>query len=707
MKKIIINSLMIIIVLTTLSVFVSAESWWNNDWDYRNEITISANKISEDLVDFPVLVYLESGLNADFDNIEIDGKDLRFVSNGTTLDYEIEKINSNQSWVWVKLPYISSLEDTIFYVYYGNPNSTDGQNVNGVWNNDFLTVQHLEEDPSSTILDSTSNGYIGNPYGMDSSNQVNSILGNGIIFDGSSEAIDFPGPIDPDDYNEGFSVSMWVNPSVSNKQQELIGWMEDVGVWGGSRLGLQNDGRIYYRFATGSSAHAHNDLGSYFPNQWLNVVITHNTSVDRMYLNGVLIHEAVSGNKALDKPYFSIGSNTVHTAQYILNGKLDELRILSKDLTSGEVSASYNSDMKTLLDFGPITQELPDLAITGIVYEPTNPQANDIVQVNVTVANLGTLPISSFDWVYNFNYGNELSNSVLNSGEEVMITVEHNYSYGGNYTFYFEVDPANNITEVNELNNVLFENIFVDGTVDLIPSIVSLERNIGVSNGTNSSNGTDPRNVIFTVMINNTGNMHVNGVSYNMDFGDGTGYGALISENIDAEDFILMNVSHSYSDFGTYEVTFEIDNLSLINETNETNNIGVYTAYVERLFVEGALIVGNTVKIHLFDWNNPFRQYALLASRSNSPGTNLSDGRVIPLNRDPLFYKMQYNSTNLGFVNANSTLDGNGEAIVTWNIPNETSYEGKNFYAAFVTYNGSMSKPGAIYSISSAIPMGL
>ena len=703
MKKIIINSLMIIIILTTLSAFASAESWWNNDWDYRNEITISANKISEDLTDFPVLVYLESGMNADFNNIETDGKDLRFVFNGTTLDYEIEKINSNQSWIWVKLPYVSSLEDTIFHVYYGNPNSTDGQNVHGVWNDDFLTVQHLEEDPSSTILDSTSNGYIGNPYGMDYSNQVSSIIGNGISFDGNSESIDFPGPIDPDNYNEGFSVSMWFNPSVSNKPQELIDWMEDGG-WGGSRIGLQNDGRLFYRFATGSSAQAHHDLGSYFPNQWLNVVITHNTSVDRMYLDGVLIHEAASGTKALDKPYFSIGSNTIHTAQYMLNGKIDELRILSKDLTPGEVSTYYNSDMKTLLDFGPATQELPDLAITDVVYWPTNPQANELIQLNVTISNLGFTPVNSFDWVYNFDYGNNLASSVLNSGDEVVVTLEHNYSYGGDYTFYFEVDPLDNLTEISEANNIHLENIFVNGTVDLVPSIVSLNRNIGTTNGSNS---TDPREVIFTVRVDNTGNMYIEGVSYNMDFGDNTGYGTLISERINAENFILINISHAYSDFGTYDVKFEIDNLSLIEETNESNNIAEKTSYVERLFVEGALIIGNTVKIHLFDWNNPFRQYALLASMNNNHGINMSDGRVIPLNRDPLFNKMQHNSTDLGFVNANSTLDSNGEAIVTWNIPNETRYEGKNFYAAFVTYNGSMSKPGAIYSISSAIPMGL
>ncbi len=695
MKKIIINSLIIIVILTTLSVFVSAESWWNNDWDYRNEITISANKISEDLVDFPVLVYLESGLNADFDNIEIDGKDLRFVFNGTILDYEIEKINSNQSWVWVKIPYVSSLEDTIFYIYYGNPNATEGQNIQGVWNSDFLTVQHLEEDPSSTILDSTSNGYIGNPYGMDFSNQVESILGNGISFDGSSEAIDFPGPIDPDDYNEGFSVSMWVNPTVSNKQHSLINWMDD-GLWGGTSIDLQNGGRLSYRFATGSVANYHEGIGSYFPNQWLNVVITHNASIDRMYLNGILVHEAPSGTKALDKSYFSIGSNTIHTALYMLNGKLDELRILSKDLTYGEVSASYNSDVKTLLDFGPATQELPDLAITGIVYEPTDPQANDLVQLNVTISNLGFTPVNTFDWTYNFDYGSQLTNSVLNSGDEVVVTLEHNYSYGGNYTFYFEVDPLDNITEISEENNIHFENIFVNGTVDLVPSKISLERN-----------KVDPRNVTFTVMINNTGNMYIEGVSYNMDFGDSTGYGALVSERIGAEDFILINVSHSYSDFGTYEVEFEIDNLSLIIETNESNNVIEDTSYVERLFVDGLTVIGNTVEFYLYDWENSLRDYALLASSETSPGTNISGGRTIPLNNDDIFRKMRHNSSRFGFVNANATLDVDGEAVVTWNIPFRGGYVGETVYFAFVTYNGTLLEPDRIYSVSNAIPVSL
>ena len=70
LKKSIINTLLFLVILTMLSVFVSAEGWWNNDWSYRNELIINADKIDADIVDFPVLVYL-SDANVDFNNINI------------------------------------------------------------------------------------------------------------------------------------------------------------------------------------------------------------------------------------------------------------------------------------------------------------------------------------------------------------------------------------------------------------------------------------------------------------------------------------------------------------------------------------------------------------------------------------------------------------------------------------------------------------
>ena len=678
-----------------LSVSVSAEDWWDSDWKYRNEITIAADKVDGDLVDFPVLVYLEDGVNVDFNNINIDGSDLRFISNGTLLDYEIEKIETNSSWVWVRLPYVNSTEDTVFYIYYGNWNVSDAQNPTGVWNSDFLTVQHLEEDPSSSIIDSTINGHVGTTYGgMTIANQVEGVIGDGIQFDGADDAVHFSNSIDPDGYNDGFSVSFWVKQDNFNIAATAIMWEQEIA-YGSTLLVFGTGGVVNYALGTGSSTNYYNSVSNFNLGRWYNYVIVHNATIDRLYINGVQVHEAPSGTLAQAKSSFRIARHISYN-DYFLDGTMDELRVISDDLTQAEVSAYYNSSMDNLLDFGSTVEELTDLAIKEVVYEPVYPYVNDVVQVNVTVVNLGFVPVSSFDWIYDFDYGGESSSSVLNNGDEWIITLEHNYTFGGEYTFYFEVDPLNNISEYNETNNIIMEDIFVNGTVDLVPSFVSLERD-----------KEDPRNVTFTVRVNNTGNMYIEGVSYNMDFGDSTGYGALISERIGAEDFILINVSHSYSDFGTYEVEFEIDNLSLIIETNESNNVVEDTSYVERLFVEGLTVIGNTVEFYLYDWENSLRDYALLASSETSPGTNISGGRTIPLNNDDIFRKMRHNSSRFGFVNANATLDVDGEAVVTWNIPFRGGYVGETVYFAFVTYNGTLLEPDRIYSVSNAIPVSL
>lgn len=86
----------------------------------------------------------------------------------------------------------------------------------------------------------------------------------------------------------------------------------------------------------------------------------------------------------------------------------------------------------------------------------------------------------------------------------------------------------------------------------------------------------------------------------------------------------------------------------------------------------------------------------------NGTGYNLSDGRVIPLNssvHSGLFESI-YNPRSVGLNNSQGTLDNNGQATVTWDIPNipalvETLV---TFTYVVVDYNKPM--PEAILNIS-------
>ncbi len=116
---------------------------------------------------------------------------------------EIEKWDdaSEQAWLWVKVPSISSTANTDLYLYYdssqpdntayvGDKGSTAAQNV---WNTNFKGVWHLDEDPSGTspqMRDSTSNNHNGTSNGnMTSGDQVAGKIDGSLDFDGTDDYI--------------------------------------------------------------------------------------------------------------------------------------------------------------------------------------------------------------------------------------------------------------------------------------------------------------------------------------------------------------------------------------------------------------------------------------------------------------------------------------------------------------------------------------
>jgi hypothetical protein len=101
--------------------------------------------------------------------------------------------------LWVKVPRVLSNQPTDLFLYYdkeqedntyyiGDTSSTPAQNV---WDDNFVAVYHMAQDPSGTapqILNSAGIINYGTSYGsMTSDDLVNGLVGNGIKFDGSDD----------------------------------------------------------------------------------------------------------------------------------------------------------------------------------------------------------------------------------------------------------------------------------------------------------------------------------------------------------------------------------------------------------------------------------------------------------------------------------------------------------------------------------------
>ena len=98
-----------------------------SSWKFQKDIIIR-DVSGKNFSDVQVLVELSS-LNFDFENANIDGSDLRFVSDGVQLPYWIESWDSSNeiSNVWVKVPFIPANNHVMIKLYYGNTEAVSAE----------------------------------------------------------------------------------------------------------------------------------------------------------------------------------------------------------------------------------------------------------------------------------------------------------------------------------------------------------------------------------------------------------------------------------------------------------------------------------------------------------------------------------------------------------------------------------------------------
>jgi hypothetical protein len=163
MKKII-----CVFMLSLLAVNLMAADGWYKGWGYRQKLTINYNYVSNNLVDFPILI-TETNIAAGlFTNALANGDDILFTAtDGTTkLSHEIESYDAvNETMAtWIKIPALSATTNTDVYVYYDNYAAANQEDVTNVWANGYVGVWHLNEQ-SGTNFDSTVSGNAAVPSG--------------------------------------------------------------------------------------------------------------------------------------------------------------------------------------------------------------------------------------------------------------------------------------------------------------------------------------------------------------------------------------------------------------------------------------------------------------------------------------------------------------------------------------------------------------
>ncbi len=347
---------------------------WLSGWEKRVKITIDHNDVDSALSDFPVLVYLSnssSGRNNDdvsfvFDEVGSNRKKIAVTKNDSTTQcyVEIEKWDdaSEQAWLWVKVPSIINTSDTDLYLYYDNDHAdnTDyvddtstGNSVN-VWDSYFKMVQHMQDNTTSSTVDSTSNDNDGVKKGagqpalttsgkMDGAQNFPSgdVAGGDYIDCGNDLSLQITGYL---------TMGAWVKIAGSDGEYLGIAGKLDSTDMEGYALVRHSDNRFRFWVGDGTMASADSDT-SYTDSDWHYVVGVANNGENYLYVDGVKQQDEDT-TILIDSGYWAhIGRQYYNYDQRYWEGIIDEVRISNVSRSTAWIGASYESGRDHLLDF--------------------------------------------------------------------------------------------------------------------------------------------------------------------------------------------------------------------------------------------------------------------------------------------------------------------------------------------------------------------
>ncbi len=366
------------------------DDWWDEDWEYRKQITINHSMVTADLQNFPVLISI---ISSDFiDHAQFDGDDFVFVldDNSNTFSHEIEyyKSSSGKLVAWVNITSLSSNVDTILYLYYSNPNCSSQQDPDNVWDSDYIHVWHLGES-----LKDSAGSDDGNDHGT---SKVSGKIGQARDFEQSEhDYIDFGDMMQPTDGSlTTMTWEAWIKP-----ETEDIPLMTKYNTQGSTKYGsygihLGYDGKFYNYAIQASGKYTQSiTINDYsVVGQWVYLTSTWTlggvNDIDP-FINGSEVSDIQSssnGNYMQNTPITDdLGRYNPEAGTKYTDAVIDEVR-WSKIVRSGAwINTSYNTmnDSSSFFSVGP--EEIENYPpSTPICVFPLNGSTDVPIDINLS-----------------------------------------------------------------------------------------------------------------------------------------------------------------------------------------------------------------------------------------------------------------------------------------------------------------------------------
>ena len=331
-------------------------------WQFRKQITIDHTQVTDDLDNFPVLI---STTDADLMKAQDDGGDILFMNGaGVAVKqrHEIETfdVSSGKLVAWVNITDLSSNEDTVFYMYYGNPDCINQEYPGKTWDSNYVGVWHSNDLTTSTIKDSTSHSYTGTKKAVNEPVVTTSgKIGNAQLYDFVNDYITM-GNVLAFERTDHFSGSAWI---YTHNREDYTGILEKY-YNKGWHLDLYQGKLTFTLYSSGSNRLGMRTTNVVITNNiWYHVSFTYDGSSTpagvKIYVNGsskalTTDYNTLSATIVGTEPLYIGASGTAATIRWYFDGIMDEVRVHSTDRNSSWISTEFNNqnNPSSFLSFG-------------------------------------------------------------------------------------------------------------------------------------------------------------------------------------------------------------------------------------------------------------------------------------------------------------------------------------------------------------------
>jgi Concanavalin A-like lectin/glucanases superfamily/Domain of unknown function (DUF2341) len=325
---------------------------------FRRKLTFDNSGRDEDLIDFPVLVTLDS-TRVRYEAVQPGGADVHFTDAAQSqIPYEIERWDpGGRSFVWVRVPRIAARSASDFiYIYYVNPDVTDGQAPDVVWAG-HQAVYHLGDD----LDDSSPQHFHGEDAGTGAST---GIIGGARQFAGLGQFVDLGQDRPFVTSAPAFTLGVWINPSPGFGEAMIFGASVNSG---GASTSESRAQIMLGANATVRGGARTSDLGvlaelaggPVLDNAWTRAVVVADFAGDSMavYVNGALAMQdsglgfgPLSASSA--SSFTTIGIDE-DGSSLPFHGLIDEVTLALVARSPAWISAEYASMRDALITYGP------------------------------------------------------------------------------------------------------------------------------------------------------------------------------------------------------------------------------------------------------------------------------------------------------------------------------------------------------------------